>query len=243
MTIRIAWAVAVSMCSTAFIAAAPQKPDGKDGGQQKRALTQADVENRLAELEEHVAALLKEVRALREQSKALAAKGPKGDEVNIFALKHADAGSMAKMLKQLLQGPDSRSLSIAVDDRTNSLVVRGGREQLEVIEAIIARLEEKSAKSGKAEEKKDPEKKKPGALDADELKSRFKNLDIDVQKLQERAEWLKRMGQKGFLSATEIELDMKKLESARDEILKAREQLLKQFEKAKSPEDEKKPKK
>jgi type II secretory pathway component GspD/PulD (secretin) len=247
MNARLACAAVTSLILTGFAVAQPQKPESKGGGEQKHAVTPADVERRLAELENSVAAMLKEVRALRDQTKSLAGANPKADDVRIFSLKHADAASMAKMLKQLLQGPDAKNLSIAVDERTNSVVVRGGGEHLEVIEAIISRLEEKSAKAGKTDEKpraKETDKAKAVLSDLDEFKSRFKNLDIDVEKLQERAEWLKRMGQKGFLGATEIELDMKKLESARDEILKAREQLLKQFEKSKQPDEaEKKPKK
>jgi type II secretory pathway component GspD/PulD (secretin) len=244
MTSRMALSAAAILGVSMAAGADSPRPEDK-GGEPKHALTSNDVDRRLAELEQHAAALLKEVQALRAESKALAAKNVRADEVRIFALKHADAAGMAKMLKQLLQGPDAKTLSIAADDRTNSVVVRGGSEQLEVIEAIISRLEEKGAKGEKGDEKRktrDVEKK--AGSDLDGLKSRFQDLDIDVQKLQERAEWLKRMGQKGLMSASQIELDMKSLEKARDEIQKARDQLLKQFEKAGTPEkEEKKPEK
>jgi Bacterial type II/III secretion system short domain len=241
MNSRMVWS-ALAACSLAALAVAqPPKGGDKGSGDQKHAITSDDVDRRLAELEAHVAGLLKEVQSLRAQSKALAAQPGRSDEFNIFALKKADAAGMARMLKQLLQGPDAKNLSIAVDERTNSVVVRGSREHMEVIEAIIMKLE--SAKAEKTDEKpkvSDGEKKKAGS-ELGDLKSRFKDLDIDVEKLQERAEWLKRMGQRGFLSASQIELDMKGLEKARDEIQKARDQLLKQFEIEKIDKEKKSP--
>lgn len=106
----------------------------------------APLERRLAALEDQVAKLLKEVEILRKDLKS-----PQADatsEFKIFALKHAKASEMAKTLQELLQKKDEQTLRIVADPASNSVVVRGNREQLDVVEAIIARLDELSRERG-----------------------------------------------------------------------------------------------
>jgi type II secretory pathway component GspD/PulD (secretin) len=65
------------------------------------------------------------------------------DEValKIFSLKHADAQQALIIIREATEGGD-RQLNIAVDSRTNSLVARGLRPELELVEALLLRLDE-----------------------------------------------------------------------------------------------------
>lgn len=198
-----------------------------------------DVNRRLAELEKRVEAMLQEVRELRDESRARATAG-KADEVRIFALKYAKASELARTLKGLLQGPDGKGMAFSVDERSNSLLAKGDAKHLEIIEAIVVRLDQDIPKSGKLEQ----DKKKTASTE-EELKARLKRLEFDLnldpQQWRERAEWLKRMSQKGFISPVQIEIDLKQLELARDQLMKLRDQLKKQIEPLKKPAEAKKP--
>lgn len=69
-----------------------------------------------------------------------AAKGARVDgELKIFALKQIRADGLRDVLMQLF--PDT-PLTLAADERSNTLVVRGTHEQLEVIEALALRLDQ-----------------------------------------------------------------------------------------------------
>ena len=60
-------------------------------------------------------------------------------ELKIFALKNANAEELRSLLVQLY--PDL-PMSIAADERTNCLIVRGSHEQMVVFEALALRLDE-----------------------------------------------------------------------------------------------------
>jgi hypothetical protein len=69
-----------------------------------------------------------------------AAKGARVDgELKIFALKQIRADGLRDVLMQLF--PDT-PLTLAADERSNTLVVRGTHEQLEIIEALSLRLDQ-----------------------------------------------------------------------------------------------------
>jgi type II secretory pathway component GspD/PulD (secretin) len=76
---------------------------------------------------------------------------PIKSEVRIFSLRNAEAAEVAKTLKELFQGHESRSIRIALHPSTNSLVVRGAGADLETVEAVIVKLDDLSAgaKKGK----------------------------------------------------------------------------------------------
>lgn len=65
-------------------------------------------------------------------------------EVNILQLKNAVAPDMVKLLQQLFPDKDGRSLRLVADPRTNSVIAMGPRDQLDVIEAILQKLDESS---------------------------------------------------------------------------------------------------
>jgi RNA polymerase sigma factor (sigma-70 family) len=60
----------------------------------------------------------------------------------VFKLKHADAGRLARTLSELLDGKEMAQVRIVADPASNSLLVRGRREQVELVEALITRLDE-----------------------------------------------------------------------------------------------------
>jgi hypothetical protein len=70
------------------------------------------------------------------------AAAPKGTKV--FSLKHAKASDLQQTISQLLE-PHNSDLRVAVDARTNRVLVHGTREQMEEIEALIQQLDEPSA--------------------------------------------------------------------------------------------------
>ncbi|HZN35690.1 MAG TPA: secretin N-terminal domain-containing protein, partial [Pirellulaceae bacterium] len=76
-------------------------------------------------------------RAAGEKPKAAAAAGPE-EELKIVQLKNASAPALATVLASVFQ----REFRIAVDERTNSLLLRGSPERLVIAVALIARLDE-----------------------------------------------------------------------------------------------------
>ncbi len=110
---------------------------------------------RLELVEKQLAVLTKEVAELRKRPRFLAPPAPPAPvktEVRIFPLRNAEAAEVAKTLKELFQGHESRGVRIALHPSTNSLVVRGGAVDLDTVEAIIIKLDDLSAggKKGKA---------------------------------------------------------------------------------------------
>lgn len=57
--------------------------------------------------------------------------------LKVFALKHVDANSSVKMIKELIP-----NVSVAADPRTNALIASGPEEQLQTLEALLLRLDE-----------------------------------------------------------------------------------------------------
>jgi hypothetical protein len=75
----------------------------------------------------------------------------KSSEVVVFALKHADASKVARMLSQLYNenertptgGPRRiPTLSVTVDDRANSVVIFAPSARLDEIKALVAKLDQ-----------------------------------------------------------------------------------------------------
>jgi type II secretory pathway component GspD/PulD (secretin) len=126
------------------------EPKGKSRPPAAPAEPQSDPERRLAEMEKHLAALMKEIEGLRKNLKAQpAAPGAKA-EFRVFALKNARASDAAQVLTQLFRG-DRSTLSIAMDERTNSLVIRGPADDLAIAEAVLQRLDTAAPDAKKVE--------------------------------------------------------------------------------------------
>lgn len=63
----------------------------------------------------------------------------KTEELKIFNLEHADAANLSKVLDAIFH--NQRDLRIVPEERTNSIIVKGDRDVLEEIEAVISRLD------------------------------------------------------------------------------------------------------
>jgi hypothetical protein len=70
---------------------------------------------------------------------AAAIRNGKPRELRVFALKHADCGAMQSLLGELLA---QRELTVAVDPRTNTVLVQADSDTMSVVEAILLRLDE-----------------------------------------------------------------------------------------------------
>lgn len=81
-------------------------------------------------------------------------------KVQIYALKNASAAGAARVVEQLYVRPQRDSgamlLNVTIDDRTNSVIVRGESNTLAEIELLLAKLDE-GAKAGAASTDQSPE--------------------------------------------------------------------------------------
>jgi hypothetical protein len=68
-------------------------------------------------------------------------------DIKVFSLRHVNAVQAAQTIDSLL-GPGP--VRVAVDERTNSLIVAGKSESLTVIEALLMRLDEQAGQSDEA---------------------------------------------------------------------------------------------
>ena len=102
----------------------------------------ASAEQRLAAVERQLEALLKEVRQLRQEAAAAAAPpqaaAADARSILVIRLRNAQAAASAEVLKEMFQWA---AVDVAVDDRTNSLVVSGGPAGLADVRAAVARLD------------------------------------------------------------------------------------------------------
>jgi beta-lactamase regulating signal transducer with metallopeptidase domain len=73
---------------------------------------------------------------------------PAATDFSVMKLTHVKAKDMAKVLLELLGRDGNSNLVIVAEPTTNSLLVRATREQQQIIEALVARLEDYAA-SGK----------------------------------------------------------------------------------------------
>jgi type II secretory pathway component GspD/PulD (secretin) len=70
---------------------------------------------------------------------AAAVRNGKPRELRIFALKHADCDAMQTLLTELLA---QRELTVAIDARTNAVLVQADPETMSVVEAVLLRMDE-----------------------------------------------------------------------------------------------------
>jgi type II secretory pathway component GspD/PulD (secretin) len=122
----------------------PPKPDPK----------WTNLERRLDRLQTQLLLLTREVQALRTEFKPPKARTARMAEIKLFSLKHAQAGEVAKTLKELLRDSTDKSgrttrtvLRIATHASTNTILIQGTSEDLEAVEAILTRLDIQSADS------------------------------------------------------------------------------------------------
>jgi hypothetical protein len=153
----------------------------------------AGLEKRLADLEKQLAGLMKEVQSIRKELKAQTPKV----EIKVFALKHAKAAHVARLLQELLGGKTGKTIHIVFDQVTNSVIIQATPEHLRLVEAVVIRLDEPTAEpKGKASEQA-PTK----------LQARVVELEAELAMRQELAAWSQVMALKGFLTVQQAEAD------------------------------------
>jgi type II secretory pathway component GspD/PulD (secretin) len=139
---------------------------GLSAGQERRPEAQsdpgqgrnpADLERRISALEKQLQRLTQEVAAAGKEIKPpLPRQAAENAPIKFYLLQHADAAEVAKTLQELLDGDETKAVRIAAHPSTNNIVMRGNPEILEVLEAIIKRLEEAAIQTieAKAERKR-----------------------------------------------------------------------------------------
>ena len=122
----------------------------------------------------------------------------------------------SRVSQALLGDKDSQAMRITSDPRTNSLLASGSREQLEMIEAVLARLDlpdEKSKQPRRSEEQ------------IKEIKDRVALAETELQICQDRFAWSERMVKKGFLSASQVLAEKLRLQYAEMALARAKREL------------------
>ena len=63
-------------------------------------------------------------------------------EVRVFSLANGDANELVRVLDKTYAGRRASSMKVAADARTNSIIVSGAAEDLDVVEALLLRLDQ-----------------------------------------------------------------------------------------------------
>jgi hypothetical protein len=76
---------------------------------------------------------------------------PENAQLKVFSLQYAEPETMGGVLSNLLDA--SKMTRMAIDKRTNSLIVAGDEKQLAVVEALLVRLDQPGAVQGRPQQK------------------------------------------------------------------------------------------
>jgi hypothetical protein len=99
-----------------------------------------DLEQRVAELEKQVALLRREVEALRRPQGKFTEKETLENSNQIIPLRAAAASHAAKVIRETL-GVKRSGLTIAVDEKTNSLIVTASAADLMMVKRILEKID------------------------------------------------------------------------------------------------------
>lgn len=76
-------------------------------------------------------------------------RAPAESQIKVFSLCHADGVSLVKAVAEILPGIEQKTLRVACDKRTNSVLASGPKEDLAVLEALLLRLDAEASKDRK----------------------------------------------------------------------------------------------
>jgi RNA polymerase sigma factor (sigma-70 family) len=114
------------------------RPEGKSD----KGVNVTTLQARLAELEAQVNSLTKELAELRKALKPLAAPPAGKRKIHVFPLRKLQAEEVATTLRELFaQSIGAKALNIATNASTNTILIQGGPEDVEEIQAVVTRLE------------------------------------------------------------------------------------------------------
>jgi len=144
--------VSVVVLFAGAISAQDQQPTDKDTAETTRAKQLQELENRKREIEGRYNAAHESLTAVKQQLAKPTVEKPPAEQpsepvIKVFTLRNIRARDAERIIKQLFPRDIQ---SAAADERTNSLIVRGSEEQLNVIYHILTRLDEPD---GKADQK------------------------------------------------------------------------------------------
>jgi RNA polymerase sigma factor (sigma-70 family) len=135
-------------------AAESAKPPLHAAGQPKEDARWTNLQRRLGDMEKQLRLLTDELQALRKSLKPLAPPPAGKSEVRVFALKNLEAVEVLQTLKELFAARlTGGALSIAANPSTNTVLAQGSPENLEAIEVVIQRLEDRPVRKREAEKK------------------------------------------------------------------------------------------
>jgi RNA polymerase sigma factor (sigma-70 family) len=117
-------------------------PPLRTGGRQEEGGSLTALQRRVGDLEKQVKFLTVQLEALQKDRKPPVPAAAGKRKVHIFSLRSLRADEVAKTLRELFHRDVAGSaLSIAGNAGTNTVLVQGGPEDIEEIEAVITRLE------------------------------------------------------------------------------------------------------
>jgi type II secretory pathway component GspD/PulD (secretin) len=153
---RFITSLALFLCLVFAQASLGQERRGEVRGEQPKPADWASVQRRLADIQKQLLLLSKEIEALRQEAKTPAPAPAAKLQVRIYPLRNADASEIAKALETLFHGDHGKKISVAVYQRSNSLIVRAAGDDLDTVEATISRLDAlaKDGKKAKADGKR-----------------------------------------------------------------------------------------
>jgi len=120
----------------------------------------AELRRLVAALSRQVAALTARVERLEEMTRlriiparspriASSDRAPAESQIKVFSLLHADGASLVKAVAEVLPAIQQKTLRVACDKGTNSVLASGPREDLAVLEALLLRLDVEAGKDRK----------------------------------------------------------------------------------------------
>lgn len=198
-------------------AAQDRKPAAPKGTEQRQKALE-----RLAALETQLGRLLDEVKALRRELQGKDMPAPNTGELKVFQLRHADAGSAARILRDLL-GTNTPALRIVSEPQTNSVLVVARPATLEVIDAVLARIDVPTGGKRDGGKGQKPPAQPSGSVD--DAKRRATRAEADVAHAREYVTWSERMAKKGYMSNSEVRTFQARLEAAETALAQAKKEL------------------
>ncbi|HXG08724.1 MAG TPA: secretin N-terminal domain-containing protein [Gemmataceae bacterium] len=138
---RRALLVALAFCLGVVLVQSALAQDRAIAQPPDRRPDRSPLELRVQELEREVARLKHEVVALKERAGQPDAPPAERAQIKVYTLKKADAIRMTRIIQELFDGGQRARLRVVADERTNSVIAVGHPNDLEVIEAIINRLD------------------------------------------------------------------------------------------------------
>jgi beta-lactamase regulating signal transducer with metallopeptidase domain len=131
------------------------------------------------------------------------------DSIQVFRLAHSLAADIAQVLAKVL--PQAEGLTVGVDERTNSLILRGSPEAMQKARALLEALDHEVDPKPDV---KDPNQQKTGALERDQKLAELRAAEAAVQAANAQFQRIQVLHKEKSVSAAEIDQAVLQLKSA-----------------------------